>query len=100
PRRDHRARRRRRGLTWSSAMGSLIRSITGVSGIGYGVNLWEVPPVTGVRAVAQTAIGMVAELPWGPPDEIVTVTTPAEFFATFYPDTLATSKDTDTYPAI
>lgn len=78
----------------------LIRSVTGLSQVGYGVNIWDTPPVTPVRGTSPNVIGMVAELPWGPVDEAVTVTTPAEFFATFYPAVFGALKDYATYPAI
>lgn len=81
-------------------MGSLVRSISGVSGVGYGVNVWEIPPVAGIRGASTNVVGMVGLFPWGPQNQIVTVTTPAEFFATFYPDALGGTKDSTTYPAI
>lgn len=80
--------------------GSLIRRVTSASGIGYGVNLWELAPPKAVSGASSNVIAMVAELPWGPVDEIVTVTTPGEFWATFYPNDFADTKDYATYPAI
>lgn len=81
--------------------GSLIRFVSGASGIGYGVNVWPIAPPRSVSGVSQNAIGMVADLPWGKVNEIVEVTTPAEFFAEFYPDAFNSgAKDYATYPAI
>jgi len=81
-------------------MGSLIRRITNLGMAGYGVNLWEIAPPRNVQGEASNVIGMVAELPWGPADEIVTVYTPAEFFEQFYPPEFGSTKDYTTYPAI
>lgn len=81
-------------------MGSLVRRITGLASAGYGVNLWEVAPPRNVQGVASNAIGMVAELPWGPVDDVTTVYTPAEFFSTFYPNGFGSTKDYTSYPAI
>jgi len=81
-------------------MGSLIQRITGLSGVGQGVNIWEVAPPRNVTGEADNVIGMVAELPWGPIDTVTTVYTPAEFFSTFYPNVFGSTKDYTTYPAI
>jgi len=81
-------------------MGSLIQRITGLSGIGQGVNIWEVAPPRNVSGNAANVIGMVAELPWGEVDEVTTVRTPAEFFAAFYPNVFGAEKDYTTYPAL
>lgn len=80
--------------------GSLIRRVSGASSIGYGVNIWELSPPKAVTGVGTNVIGMVAALPWGPTNEVVTVTSPGEFWSTFYPNDFATSKDFETYPAI
>lgn len=81
-------------------MGTLIRRVTSAGGIGYGVNIWELSPPKAVTGVSTSVIGMVAELPWGPVNEIQTITTPGEFWATFYPNDFATTKDYSTYPAV
>jgi len=81
--------------------GSLVRFVSGISGIGYGVNVWPVAPPRTVSGVSQNSIGMVADLPWGPTNVITTVTTPAEFFAAFYPDVFNSgAKDYVTWPAL
>lgn len=81
-------------------MGSLIRRISGASQAGYGVNILETPAPKQVSGSAANVVGMVADLPWGPVNIPTTITTFGEFFATFYPDAFATTKDHVTYPAI
>ena len=81
--------------------GSLVRFVSGASGIGYGVNVWPIAPPRTVSGVSQNSIGMVADLPWGRVNEIVTVTTPAEFFAEYYPDVFnGGAKDFASFPAV
>ena len=80
--------------------GSLIRNVSSLGEVGYGVNIWELQPVNSIRGDAAAALGMVAALPWGAVSEVVTVTTPAEFLAAFYPAHFAAAKDYVTYPAI
>src|SRR5690348_15361202 len=80
--------------------GTLVRRITGASSIGYGVNIWEQSPPQSVQGVSTNTIAMIGAFPWGPQDDINTVYTPAEFFALFYPNEFATSKDTTTYAAV
>lgn len=80
--------------------GTLIRRVSGASSIGYGVNIWELAPPQSVQGVSTNTIALVAQLPWGPQDTITTVYGPAEFFATFYPNEFATTKDYTTYAAV
>jgi hypothetical protein len=82
-------------------MGSLVRNISGLASAGYGVNVWEKTPVSGVRGQSSNAIGMVAELPWGDVDVVTFIGSAAEFWATFYPNVFgAGAKDYTTYPAV
>lgn len=83
-------------------MGSLIRNVTSLAGAGYGINVLEQAAPRSVVGDLTQVVGMVAFLPWGPANTITTVTSAAEFFASFYPDAFAsgTGKDQATYPAI
>lgn len=80
--------------------GSLIRRVSNASSIGYGVNIWEVAPPTAVSGQSANVIGIVADLPWGPTDQAIAITSPGELWSTFYPDVFATVKDNVAYPAI
>ena len=80
--------------------GTLIRRVSGASSIGYGVNIWEQSPPQSVQGVTTNVIAMVGAFPWGPQDTIETVYTPGDFFALFYPNEFATTKDYTTYPAV
>lgn len=81
-------------------MGTLVRHVSALSAVGYGINIWETQPVTPIRGNSANTIGMVGALPWGPVDEPVLVTTPADFFAHFYPSAFGPLKDWRAYPAI
>lgn len=81
--------------------GTLIRQVSGASGIGYGVNIWELAPPKQVAGVSSNVVAMVADLPWGPVNSIQTITTPGEFWSTFYPNAFGGgAKDSVLYPAI
>jgi hypothetical protein len=80
--------------------GSLIRRVSALNQVGYGVNIWEIAPPRNVEGEAQNVIGMVAELPWGPPSVVTKVTTPAEFWEAFYPAAFGADKAEATYRAI
>lgn len=82
------------------AGGSLIRRISAQGDIGYGVNVWVQAPPQNVQGVKTNVIAVVGAFPWGPQDAIQTVYTPAEFWALFYPNEFATTKDYATYPAV
>lgn len=80
--------------------GTLSRRISRLSDAGYGVNLFEVAAPSNVVGVATNIVGMVALLPWGPESEVTFITSPGEFWATFYPDAFTTEKDYTSWPAI
>ena len=77
---------------------SLIRTIKSQSSVGYGVNLFEQQPPGTLRRDGAAVVGMVADLPWGPMDEVVEVGSTAEFFDTFFPSEFELSVDD--YPAV
>lgn len=81
-------------------MGSLVRRISGESGIGYGINILQVQPPGAVQGVSTNVVGVLAELPWGPVGVLTTVTSTAEFLETFYPSIFGSSRDSETYPAL
>lgn len=78
-------------------MGTLVRSVSGESGIGYGVNKWELVPPGQIRAGGTAVVGMVADLPWGPVNTVTEINTVGEFNAAFCPDAFGAA---DTYPAM
>jgi len=78
-------------------MGSLIRKIAGESGIGYGINVWEVQPPGNISGVKSNVAGIVGDFPWGPINEIQRITTAAELFAAFCPTPFGAA---DTYTAL
>jgi hypothetical protein len=81
-------------------MGAIIRTITALSAALYGVNILEVSPPRAVKGVSSNVLGMVADLPWGPTNEVTLITSLGEFLSTFYPNAFGTSKNSSTYPAI
>lgn len=74
-------------------MGSLIRHVTALSLIGYGVNIYEQTPAGRVSGVKTTTIGVVADLPWGPQNEVTTITSAKELFDTFCPAAFDSAAD-------
>ena len=66
-------------------MGSLIRRVTGISGIGYGVNILEVTPAGKIGAAPTGVIGIVGDFPWGPVNVVTQVGSTGEFFRQFSP---------------
>ena len=81
-------------------MGSLVRTITGPSQAGYGTNILEVPAPRQVSGTAANVVGIVADLPWGPVNTPTTITQMGEYWAAFYPNAFASTKDFTSYPAI
>ena len=82
-------------------MGSILHRISTLSAARYGVNILEVAPPASVKSASSDILGMVADLPWGPTNEITTITSLAEFLAAFYPDVFSAGlKDTASYPAL
>lgn len=67
-------------------MGTLVRKIAAESAIRYGVNILEVTPPGRIGGVRTNVVGVVAELPWGPPSEVTRITTAAELLSTFCPE--------------
>jgi hypothetical protein len=78
-------------------MGSLVRLVTSVGAIGYGVNVFEQLPPGRIAAAGLSTVGMVADLPWGPTNTITTINSPGEFFDTFCP---AAFESADEYVAL
>lgn len=66
-------------------MGSLVSHIASVSSAVYGVNVLEQDPPGGVRGAGTNIVAAIAHLPWGPVDEVVSISSPAELFAAFAP---------------
>lgn len=62
----------------------LIRTILNITAAGYGVNILEVAPPTQVEGVGTNIVAVVAEMPWGPSQEITQVSGPG-LFDTFSP---------------
>lgn len=66
-------------------MGSLIHQISSLAGARYGVNVLEVDPPGGVQGRGTSIVAVVAHLPWGPTDEVVSCGSRAEIFDAFCP---------------
>lgn len=84
-------------------MGSLVSRISAISAARFGVNILEQDPPGGVRGVGTNVVAAVANLPWGPVDQVVEISSPAEFFATFAPvafDNGTTSGMLNTWAAL
>lgn len=79
-------------------MGTLIHNISATTDAEYGVNILEVQPPSAFQGVSTNTVGFVGDYPWGPVDTITTITSPAEFFATFGPSQFG-RLDT-TFPAL
>lgn len=65
----------------------------------YGVNVLNVAAPVALSGVSTNRIAVVANLPWGPLNEVVTVRSAAEFRERFYPAEFGSVDDT-TYPAM
>lgn len=78
--------------------GSLVRKIAAISAAAYGINILEADQPGGVSGVSDTAVGMVAALPWGPEDTVTDCASAGEFFAAFAPTPWAAFYDD--YPAL
>ena len=66
-------------------MGSLVRAVTGESGItGIGVFILELPPPGVVQAANLSTTGIAGEFPWGPDSEKYTPTSAADLIETMY----------------
>jgi hypothetical protein len=79
-------------------MGDLVRRISGLSAIGYGINIFEVQPVGAVSGVSSNVVGVVAMLPWGP-HPLTTITSVAELLETYYPAAFG-DRDSAAWPAL
>lgn len=77
-------------------MGSLVHHISQITDARYGVNVLEDSPPGGVQGVGTNIVATVANLPWGPVDEVVELTSLGEFFDTFCPLAFGVH---DSYPA-
>lgn len=78
-------------------MGSLIHQITSLQSAGYGINVLEVNPPGGVQGRGTNTVAIVADLPWGPVDEVVTCGSRAEVFDAYCPLAFDALND---YPAL
>ena len=58
-------------------MGTLIRRVSGTSGVGYGVNILELLPPGQIRAGGLATVGVVGDFPWGPTNVVTEIATPA-----------------------
>lgn len=74
-------------------MGTLVRKIAAESSIGYGVNILEVTPPGRIGGVRTNVVGVVADLPWGPVNEVTRITTAAQLLSTFCPEAFAAAAD-------
>jgi len=79
---------------------SFIRHIAATSGIGYGVNILEKTPPGRVTGRSTNVVGMVGDFPWGPTNEITSISTAADFFSTFCPPEFAATDDYDALKAV
>ena len=77
----------------------LVQQISNVSAALYGVNILDVAAPRSVSGVNTNRIAMIADLPWGPLNEVVLVRSIAEFREWFYPAEFGAVNDT-TYPAL
>lgn len=80
-------------------MASLLHLITAITAARYGVNVLENEPPGQVQGESTNVVGSVADMPWGPVDEVTLITSPADLFNIFAPQTFGTRLD-ETYPAI
>lgn len=79
-------------------MATLIHNISAITDARYGVNILEIQPPSAFQGVSTNTVGFVGDYPWGPVDTLTTITSPAEFFATFGPSEFG-RLDT-TFPAL
>lgn len=73
--------------------GSLTRRVAAESAIGYGVNILEQTPPGQIGGVKSNVVGVVADLPWGPVNEVTRITTAAELFGSFCPSVFDALND-------
>ncbi|HYD02627.1 MAG TPA: hypothetical protein VEB22_15475 [Phycisphaerales bacterium] len=74
-------------------MGSLIRKISMLSQATYGINILEVDVPGGIRGVGEDAVGVVAELPWGPETTVTDINSVGELFEQFCPTEFDVADD-------
>ena len=74
-------------------MGSLIRRVSGTSGVGYGVNLLEQLPPGQIRAGGSAVVGVIGNFPWGPANTVTDIYSPAELYTTFCPGAFSAAND-------
>ncbi len=77
--------------------GTLVRTISALSAANYGVNIQEIQPAGAVQGVGSNVVAIVGEFPWGPADEVTTISSPEELFETFAPREF---ENLDDFPAL
>ncbi len=78
-------------------MSSLVQRISAYTESKYGVSILELDPPAGVRASTSRVVGVVADLPWGPVNQLVDVGAMGELFDAFAPGHFTGHGD---YPAL
>lgn len=81
-------------------MGTLIRTISDVSQIGYGVNVLETSSAAPVQGASTTVVGIVGHFPWGPENTILIVNSVGEALDVLAPAVFTQSRDAVTFPAL
>lgn len=81
-------------------MGSLIRTISDVSQVGYGVNVLETSSAAPVQGAATSVVGMVGHFPWGPTNTIIAVNSVGEALELLAPAVFTQSRDAVTFAAL
>lgn len=81
-------------------MGSLIRSVPDLSRVGYGVNILESLSPAPVQGVSSSVVGIVAHLPWGPTNTLLSFNSVSEALAVVAPRAFAQSSDAVAFPAL
>jgi hypothetical protein len=73
--------------------GSLVRRVTALSAIGYGINILEQTPPSPIAGVRTDKVGVVGDFPWGPANELTDISTVADLFETFCPPEFDAADD-------
>jgi hypothetical protein len=76
--------------------GSLVKKISSLAEVGYGVNIYEVAPPQNISGVSTNVAGVVGNFPWGP-TTIQSITSWKQFFDTYCPSYFGAEDD---YPAV
>lgn len=77
---------------------AILRTITSLVGVRYGVNILEVEPVGQVEGVGTSIVAVIAETPWGPVST-PTAVSGASLFETFAPGEFQVTNDYDAMKA-